>query len=248
MSGLLMLLGCESLAAMMDPEEAVRAELARGTGEIWQLRWSERGWFGIGTFGAGLRNGQGAPPELGTQREAVARCGLEGEEVFAAVVYAANNRVGPWTVDVLEAPSEEVGDCIARILEMAPWDREHPRGSAVALGLRTTGALVQAWRPEEPRASVCWRISAWGISEMSWGMSVDHYVPRLSCPSDEAIVRLDIEIVGGVATVRAEPDVPCVVERAEQMTPDILKLFDNPRVDPDYKSIRCEIVVPMERR
>ena len=127
------------------------ADLQREAEAYVDAHWQHRGRSGF-WMSSFLSNGTDAPDELGARKEAVARCGLRGDDVLSAVVVAPDTDIGPWEVTIRSSPDAAVGACVARLLESVPWDREHP-GSAMVRNARTTGAAVAAWNPpEEGRA------------------------------------------------------------------------------------------------
>jgi hypothetical protein len=77
--------------------------------------------FSFSLFGGDAYSmGRSTPDELGAQKEAVARCGLGKGDTLSGVVVAADTSGGPWQVEILQSPSPEVGQCVARLLESVP--------------------------------------------------------------------------------------------------------------------------------
>jgi hypothetical protein len=211
-------------------------------GNVWMLN---RARYGLG-MSMGFDAGFGAPEALGVRKEAVARCGLVGDDVLSAVVRADDTDVGPWEVEILAAPDPSVGACAARLLETVSW--EHP-GSAV-LGFRTTGADVAAWHPpkdpEDEPVAYCETGFMFGNIRQNFD---DEWIDVFACPSPTPLTRLSFELVPGADTpsrIETAPSVPCVEARALAQAPvvvDRLALFRSARHISG--NVRCSFDLPL---
>lgn len=226
-----------------DLQSGAEAYVDAQPGVCWQQRWRSGFWKL-----SGLSNGTDAPDALGARKEAIARCGLRGDDVLSAVVVAPDTDIGPWEVTIRSSPDAAVGACVARLLEAVPWDREHP-GSTMVLAFRTTGAAVAAWSPpEEEPVSHCQRARGWN-SLGGQGLG-PRWNERFVCAADEPLARLWFSFEPGrpdSLQVKTTPPVPCVEARVREALASVSADLQQFRVLADGTGpIRCSFDLALE--